>query len=73
LVVTIGINAHKSSLAVALKVAHASGHASISDLRRVADAFADARLVPIHTAHPEQFADAFGRAEIHADGEWWAV
>ena len=59
--------------AIPLTVVHASGHASVADLRRVADAFMDARLVPIHTAHPEQFATAFGRAELHSDGDWWGV
>lgn len=58
---------------IPLSVIHASGHANIDDLRRVAEAFPDARLVPIHTAHPERFATVFGCAEIHADGEWWAV
>jgi ribonuclease J len=58
---------------IPLEIIHASGHASIEDLRRLTDAFANARLVPIHTGHPEQFVDAFGRAEIHADGEWWEV
>ena len=54
------------------EIIHASGDSSIEDLRRLTDAFVNAQLVPIHTGHPEQFAGAFGRAEIHADGEWWA-
>ena len=58
---------------IPLSIIHASGHADIDDLRRLAEAFREARLVPIHTAHPERFADVFGRVEIHADGEWWAV
>lgn len=59
--------------AIPLEVVHASGHATVADLRRLANAFMDARLVPVHTAHPERFAAAFGRAELHADGEWWTV
>jgi ribonuclease J len=58
---------------IPLTLVHASGHATVADLRRLAEAFADARVVPIHTAHPEQFFSAFGRAELHADGEWWPV
>ena len=58
---------------IPLEIIHSSGHATVDDLRRIADAFAGARLVPIHTAHAELFADEFGRAEIHEDGEWWAV
>jgi ribonuclease J len=58
---------------IPLEIIHASGHATVDDLRRVADAFAGARLVPIHTSYPERFADLFGRAEVHPDGEWWEV
>jgi ribonuclease J len=58
---------------IPLEVIHASGHATVADLQRLATAFAGTRLVPIHTAHPERFAEAFGRAEPHADGEWWDV
>ena len=63
------LTAHK----IPLETVHASGHATVDDLRRLADAFARSRLVPIHTAHPERFANAFGRAELHNDGEWWEV
>jgi ribonuclease J len=62
-----------AELAIPLTIIHSSGHADVDDLRRVAEAFAEARLVPIHSAYPEQFAAVFGRAELHADGEWWAV
>jgi ribonuclease J len=58
---------------IPLTVIHASGHATVADLRRLAAAFSGARLVPIHTDHPEQFAGEFGRAELHTDGEWWTV
>jgi ribonuclease J len=58
---------------IPLEVIHTSGHATVADLRRLADAFADARLVPIHTDHPDQFAAEFGRAEPHDDGEWLPV
>jgi len=58
---------------IPLMRAHASGHATVGDLRRFAASFREARLVPIHTAHPERFAAEFGRAELHADGEWWSV
>jgi ribonuclease J len=58
---------------IPLEVIHASGHATVEDLRRIADAFTGARLVPIHTERAEGFASVFGRAELHDDGEWWAV
>jgi ribonuclease J len=58
---------------IPLAVIHASGHATPADLRRLVDSIGPDRIVPIHTAAPERFAEAFGRAELHPDGEWWEV
>jgi ribonuclease J len=58
---------------IPLTLLHASGHATVDVLRRLAKAMEPARIVPIHTAHPERFASVFGRAEVHRDGEWWSV
>ena len=58
---------------IPLEIVHASGHATVDDLRRLVGAFPESRLVPIHTDHPERFAETFGRAEPHHDGEWWEV
>jgi ribonuclease J len=52
---------------------HASGHASVPDLRRLATAVNAGRVVPIHTAAPELYVEHFDRVERHSDGEWWAV
>jgi ribonuclease J len=52
---------------------HTSGHAHIDDLARLADAFAPARVVPIHSEATDQFEHHFPRVERHADGEWWEV
>lgn len=52
---------------------HSSGHAGVSDLRALAEAFAPARVVPMHSSAPERFAELFDRVEPHADGEWWSV
>jgi ribonuclease J len=52
---------------------HASGHAYVPDLKRLVDAFAPARVVPIHSEAADRFADHFPRVEQHADGEWWVV
>ena len=70
-----GLRTHAwlESHGIPLDVIHASGHATVDDLQRLAQAFAGSRLVPIHTAHPERFAETFGRAEPHDDGEWWEV
>lgn len=52
---------------------HTSGHADVEDLLRLADAFAPARIVPIHSEAADQFTEHFPRVELHADGEWWRV
>jgi ribonuclease J len=58
---------------IPLSVIHASGHAAVDDLQRLAAALEPDRIVPIHTAAPEAYADLFGHAEPHRDGEWWEV
>lgn len=60
-------------LGIPLTVAHASGHATVEDLERLVAALKPERVVPMHTATPERFAELFTCAELHADGEWWPV
>jgi ribonuclease J len=50
---------------------HASGHAYLADLQRLASAIAPARLVPIHSFAPDRFREFFDNVEVHRDGEWW--
>ena len=52
-----------------LKHIHTSGHASVDDLKRLAQAIHPKRLVPIHTFHPDEY-EQFG-APVHRllDGE----
>jgi ribonuclease J len=52
---------------------HTSGHASVSDLRRLRNAFGSAVAVPVHCAEPELFATTFDRVRVHPDNEWWEV
>lgn len=52
---------------------HASGHAYMPDLQRLARAIAPRRLVPIHSFAPERFGEFFESVEVHRDGEWWRV
>lgn len=52
---------------------HTSGHAYVDDLARLVDAFAPARVVPIHSEATHRFADLFPRVEPHPDYEWWDV
>lgn len=59
--------------AVPLVHHHTSGHASVADLKRLAAAFAPARVVPIHSEASDRFAEHFPRVDLHGDGEWWEV
>jgi ribonuclease J len=52
---------------------HASGHASVADLQRLATALRPGRVVPIHTEAGDRFDQYFDDVEPHRDGEWWAV
>ena len=58
---------------IPLAIHHASGHAFIPDLKRLVEALAPHRVVPIHTFAGERFGEFFHRVECHADGEWWEV
>lgn len=58
---------------IPMEIVHTSGHASIADLRRFADALGAERLVPIHSFETGRFAEFFPRVENHEDGEWWTV
>lgn len=58
---------------IPLSVIHASGHATVEDLQRVAGAIEPDRIVPIHTTEPERYPQLFDRVEAHRDGEWWDV
>jgi len=58
---------------VAFEVQHTSGHASVSDLKRLAQALNPKRLVPIHSFAPERFQRFFPNVQRANDGEWWEV
>jgi ribonuclease J len=59
---------------VPLEIVHTSGHASIADLKRLADAMAPDALVPVHTFEGDRYQELFGNNVIRrADGEWWEV
>ena len=55
------------------KSIHVSGHASEEDLLMYVEALKPERIVPIHTKCPERFSEIFKNAELHGDGEIWAV
>jgi ribonuclease J len=58
---------------ITLHKCHTSGHASLSDLKRLTKAFSSVAVVPVHCAEPEVFAKLFDRVKLHADNQWWSV
>lgn len=58
---------------IPLTTIHASGHARVSDLRRLAQAVAPDCVVPIHTTEPESYDRIYGEVALHPDGAWWEV
>lgn len=51
---------------------HTSGHASVSDLKRLVTAVEPRHLIPIHTFERDTYVERFGRATVLDDGEWFA-
>jgi ribonuclease J len=58
---------------IALVTHHASGHAYLPDLQRLATAIAPGRLVPIHSFAPGRFGEFFDNVQMYRDGDWWEV
>lgn len=52
---------------------HTSGHASLPDLQRFAEALRPKRLVPIHSFQTSRFEEFFANVERKQDGIWWNV
>jgi ribonuclease J len=50
-----------------------SGHATVTDLQRLRDAFPDAIAVPVHLVDRERFSILFSKVVLHEDGEWWQI
>ena len=48
---------------------HCGGHATVADVRRLAQALAPGRLVPVHTEHPGQFVGFPANVLVAHDGE----
>jgi len=47
-----------------MKYIHASGHADVPALQRLAAALAPVKIIPVHTEHPEVYAGLFGVEKI---------
>lgn len=52
---------------------HTSGHASPTDLSRLAAALNPKMLVPIHSDAPERYNEMYPNVTAYADGEWWEI
>lgn len=70
---SIAIDAWRKSLGMPFHQLHTSGHASPTDLRRIADAIAPRALVPIHTDDPAGYESLGRNVVCHPDGIWWDV
>ncbi len=53
---------------VEFEIRHVSGHAPFGLLKRVIGTLKPAQLFPIHTEHPQAFAEAFGQTVLLEDG-----
>lgn len=60
-------------LGLAMERLHTSGHASIGDLQRLAEAISAKRVVPIHSFESGRYAEFFSNVECRHDGERWAL
>jgi ribonuclease J len=59
---------------IKLETIHTSGHASIVDLKRLAEAMAPDVIVPVHTFEGDRYHEFFGsNVRRRLDGEWWEV
>ncbi len=59
--------------AVDFEIRHTSGHAGVSAMKRLVNALAPERLVPIHSFAPNRFSEFFPNVWQAGDGEWWEV
>lgn len=58
---------------IPMQVHHASGHAYLEDLKRLAAAVGATRLVPIHSFATHKFVDHFENVHCQQDGQWWEI
>ncbi len=58
---------------IPMDVLHTSGHASIADLQRLAEAIGPKHLIPIHSFESGRYAEFFSNVECRDDGERWSL
>jgi ribonuclease J len=54
-------------------ILHTSGHATVSDIRRLIDGLNPKKIVPIHTLKPTAFLEYSEKVEIQKDGEAFEI
>ena len=63
------IASYRSDPAVNFVYAHTSGHATVEDLKKLAEAFHPRMLVPIHTEHGQEYSQIFANVVNLDDGQ----
>ncbi|MFC1580073.1 MBL fold metallo-hydrolase [Thermodesulfobacteriota bacterium] len=58
---------------VRIEYLHTSGHASLSDLKKMVDALNPETIVPIHSFHPEEYKNHFPYVRQLEDGEVFEI
>jgi ribonuclease J len=70
---TLAVREWLESERIPVHAIHTSGHASVPDLMRFAQALAPRVLLPIHSFHTDRFADLFANVLRVCDGDWMDV
>ena len=75
---TDNLNALKKDSDISFQTIHTSGHATVPDLMKFAKAINSNKIVPIHTAFPEQFKkefekQGFSNITLWQDGQEYSV
>ena len=67
----IRLRAALDAAGVPLVHLHTSGHASVTDLRRLVAELTPTRVVPIHSEAGDRYPELFPNVDRQADGIWW--
>jgi len=67
------VDAWRIAHGMPLHQVHTSGHASPSELKRIATALSPDVLVPIHSAMPDKYGEIYHHVVTQDDGRWWDV
>lgn len=67
------VDAWRVAHGMPLHQVHTSGHASPSELKRIATALSPDVLVPIHSEMPDKYGEIYHHVVIQDDGRWWDV